>query len=71
MRTSEAAASRPTTPGRNPLKTEATAGCFWYFRKKRLINIIRMKEGNTTEHVAIMEPRIPMVWLYPAFTTAV
>ena len=31
----------------------------WYFRKKRLINIMSMNEGSTTEKVATVEPNMP------------
>ena len=57
--TKAAAASKPTTPGRNPLNTAATAGCFWYLRKKRLISTIRMNEGSTTAPVVMIEPKMP------------
>ena len=50
--TSAAAASRPTTPGRSPLNTAATEGCFWYFKKNRLMRSIRIKEGKITARVA-------------------
>jgi len=70
IKTNAAAASNPTTPGRSPLNTDAMIGCFWYFKKKRLISIIRMKEGSTTEKVAMIEPKIPTVCEYPAFMTA-
>ena len=69
--TKAAEASSPTTPGRNPLNTAATDGCFWYFRKNLLIIIMRINEGSTTEHVATAEPSIPVACEYPAFTTAV
>ena len=45
--------------GAQPLNTASTAGWRWYFRKKRLINIMSINEGNTTEKVATVEPNMP------------
>ena len=70
IRTKAAAASSPTTPGRSPQNTASTAGCFWYFKKKRLITTMRMKEGSTTDIVAIVDPNTPKACEYPALTTA-
>ena len=59
INTKAADASKPTTAGRKPLKTDSTTGCFWYFKKKRLMVSIRMNEGNTTANVANAEPNTP------------
>ena len=53
-----AAASRPTTAGRKPVKTDCTNGVFIYFINMRLISIIRISEGSTKAKVAVAEPSV-------------
>ena len=53
-----AAASRPTTAGRKPRKTDSTAWWCMYFMNILLMSIIRINEGNTKAKVAVAEPRM-------------
>ena len=67
----QAAANRPTTAGRSPVKTCSTAGwCLNCIRNFEIISI-RMNEGSTTANVAVAEPRMPIHSAPPALTTAV
>ncbi len=59
MRSSEAARSKPTTAGRNPLKTFSTMGWLRYFMRNLLIISMRMKLGSTTAKVARKLPNMP------------
>ena len=68
---SVAAASKPTTAGRNPVKTLFTNGVFMYFMNILLIRIMRINEGSTKAKVAVILPKMAMGVLYPAFITAV
>ena len=53
-----AAARRPTTAGRRPVKTDCTNGVFMYFMNILLIRIIRISEGSTSAKVAVAEPSV-------------
>ena len=63
IKTSAADANNPTTAGRSPLNTASTAGCFWYFKKNRLMITINMNDGKTTAKVAMQEPNIAQLSL--------
>ena len=51
-----AAASRPTTAGRRPVKTEVTLRVCMYRINILLISIMRMSDGNTSAKVAMALP---------------
>ena len=59
IKSNAAAASRPTTAGRKPLKTFSTDEWLRYFIRNLLISNIKMKLGSTTAKVARKLPRIP------------
>ena len=66
-----AAASRPTTTGRRPAKTDCTTGVFMYLRNILLIRIISISEGRMMAKVAVILPRTAIPPLKPALCTAV
>lgn len=66
-----AAASRPTTAGRRPLKTDCTAGVFMYLMNILAMIIIRMSDGSTRANVATQEPRIDIDVPSPALWQAI
>ena len=43
--------------------TASTTGCFWYFKKNRLMITINMNDGKTTAKVAMQEPNIAQLSL--------
>ena len=57
QRSSVAAANRPTTAGRNPMKTDWTVLVRMYLRNILLMRIIRMSDGRTRAKVAVNEPK--------------
>ena len=66
-----AAASKPTTAGRNPVKIDCTVWVCIYFINIRLMSTIRISEGNTRAKVAVAEPSTAIGIEKPAFFTAV
>ena len=57
IKRSVAAASNPTTAGRNPSNILCTMGELTYLRNILLMRIIKTSDGNTNANVAITEPR--------------
>ena len=67
---SVAAARRPTTAGRRPMKTLWTAGVRIYFINMRLMRTIRMKLGRTRAKVAVALPSTAIIPSKPALWAA-
>ena len=65
-----AAASKPTTAGCRPLKTDFTTGVSIYFMNILLIRIISINDGRTNAKVAMKLPKADIYILYPALCTA-
>ena len=66
-----AAANKPTTAGRRPVKTSCTARVFMYFINILLMRIIKMNEGSTRAVVAVSDPNMARKPSKPALCTAV
>ncbi len=68
---SVAAASKPTTAGRSPVKMACTSDVRMYFRKSLLMSTISMIDGRTSASVAVKLPKTDMASEYWALCTAV
>lgn len=66
-----AAASKPTTVGRKPMKMLCTIGVFIYFINILLMSTINTNDGNTRAKVAVNEPSTANASPMPALCTAV
>lgn len=55
-----AAASKPTTAGRNPMNTDCTVGVCMYFMNILLMSTIRISDGSTKAMVEMKDPSTAM-----------